>query len=67
VAYREGGEVVRVPRARFGELAERGTVGPDTTVFDNTVATVGALRAGKWETAARRTWHGRVFFRDALR
>jgi hypothetical protein len=67
VTYREGGDVARVPRARFAELAQAGAVGPDTTVFDNTVTSVGALRAGKWEAPARQTWHGRVFFRDDLR
>ena len=63
VTFREGDRIARLPRARFAELAESGAVGPDTTVFDNTVATVGAVRAGRWETAARDTWHGRVFFR----
>ncbi|HET7039839.1 MAG TPA: hypothetical protein VFH97_08115 [Gemmatimonadales bacterium] len=67
VSYRSGENVVRVPRSRFAELAQAGDVGPETIVFDNTVATVGTLRAGKWEAAARLTWHGRVFFRDALR
>lgn len=62
VHYRDGEEVVRVTRARFGELAAAGTVTKDTVVFDNTVPTLGALRAGKWEAAARATWHARVFF-----
>jgi hypothetical protein len=62
VTYREGDRISRLPRPRFAELAASGTVGPDTTVFDNTVATVGAVRAGRWETAARHTWHGRAFF-----
>lgn len=67
VTYRDGNGLARVPRGRFAQLAEAGAVGPDTTVFDNTVPTVGAVRAGRWETAARHAWHGRAFFRDALR
>jgi hypothetical protein len=62
VTYREGDGIARLPRGRFAQLAESGTVGPDTTVFDNTVATVGAVRAGRWQTPARTSWHGRVFF-----
>lgn len=65
VTYREGDRITRLPRGRFAQLAEAGTVGPDTTVFDNTVATVGAVRAGRWETPARATWHGRAFFRES--
>jgi hypothetical protein len=67
VTYREAGDIVRLPRARFAQLAEAGELGPDITVFDNTVPTIGALRAGRWETAARHAWHGRVFFRDQVR
>jgi hypothetical protein len=67
VTYRDGDRITRVPRGRFAQLADAGTVGPDTTVFDNTVTTVGAVRSGKWETPARNSWHGRAFFRDAPR
>lgn len=65
VLYRADGEIRRVPRGAFGELAQRGAVAADTVVFDNTVPTLGALRSGRWETAARETWHGRVFFDTA--
>jgi hypothetical protein len=63
VHYRGDDGVERVSRAAFGSLAAAGAVTPDTVVFDNTVATVGEVRAGKWERAARETWHGRSFFR----
>lgn len=62
VHYRAGGEVARVSRAAFGALADSGAVTPDTVVFDNTVPTLGAIRAGRWETPARAAWHGRAFF-----
>jgi hypothetical protein len=36
-------------------------VSEDTVVFDNTVATVGDLRAGKWERPFRDAWHAKAF------
>jgi len=62
VHYRGPQGVARVPRATFAELAESRAVTPDTVVFDNSVTTVGAVRAGRWERAAKHTWHGRSFF-----
>jgi len=62
VFYRDAEGVRRVSRDEFAAAAGRGAVTPDTTVFDNTVATAGALRGGRWETAARTTWHARAFF-----
>ena len=59
---REDHAIERVSRPAFGTLVEKGDVTPEVVVFDNTVPTVGAIRAGKWETNAQRTWHGRVFF-----
>lgn len=62
VIYRDGEEIQRVSRARFGELAESGVVSLSTPVFDNTVATVGDVRAGRWEKPAGESWHGKAFF-----
>jgi hypothetical protein len=62
VLYREGESIERVSRDRFSELAAAGTVGPNTRVFDNTLARVGDLQAGKWEVRAAESWHGRAFF-----
>ncbi len=62
VHYRDGDGVARASRPEFGALADAGTVTPDTVVFDNTVPTLGDVREGRWEAAARRTWHGRAFF-----
>lgn len=59
------GSVECVSRPAFRKLAGDGAVGPDTVVFDNTIETVGAVRAGKWETPLRRSWHLRAFFKDA--
>jgi hypothetical protein len=62
VQFRGPAGVERASRARFAELAAAGQVTPETIVFDNTAATVGTVRAGRWETAARNSWHGRAFF-----
>ncbi len=62
VWYRDGTSVHQLSRAEFGNLAKRGDVLPDTIVFDNTIRSVGDLRAGKWEVPARESWHGKAFF-----
>ena len=62
VFYREGGAIRRATRDEFAAAATQGAVTPETSVFDNTVQTAGALRAGAWEAPAARTWHGRAFF-----
>jgi hypothetical protein len=62
VFYRAGDAVRRVSRDEFGDAVVRGEVTPATTVFDNTVPTVGDLRAGRWEAPAATTCHGRAFF-----
>lgn len=58
VWYRDAaGEIRQVGRATFREMAERGEIGPDTTVFDLTVSTVEEVRTGAWEVEAGRSWH----------
>ncbi|HET8656317.1 MAG TPA: hypothetical protein VFL93_12425 [Longimicrobiaceae bacterium] len=66
VWYRDAAGAIRaVPRADFRALVERGEVGPDTVVFDNTAATVGAVRNGAWERPMRDSWHARAFRKSA--
>lgn len=55
------GEIRSVTRADFRVQVQSGEVGPDTVVFNNTVATVGELREGRWETPLRESWHARAF------
>lgn len=62
VFYRSGDGICRESRNAFARLAETGQVDLRTIVFDNTITTLGALRGGQWETAARHAWHGRAFF-----
>jgi hypothetical protein len=62
VLYRASAGIARVSRPEFQALAEAARVTEETTVFDNTVTTLGAVREGLWETAAKNTWHARAFF-----
>lgn len=62
VVFRQGSAIERVPRDQFAELAAAGTVGFETTVFDNTLTCVGDIRAGRWETRLANSWHARAFF-----
>ncbi len=64
VLYRSESGIARVSRAAFGDLAEAGAVSPTTVVFNNAVPDLGGIRSGKWETAARDSWHARTFFRE---
>ena len=62
VLYRDAEGAVRATgRPEFRLLAQEGAVSEDTVVFDNTVATVGDLRAGKWERPFRDAWHAKAF------
>lgn len=62
VWYREGaGEIRAMPRPEFRRMAAAGSVTEETIVFDNTVASVGALRSGEWERRAGDSWHGKAF------
>jgi hypothetical protein len=55
------GTVRSASRPEFRALAAEGQVDGGTTVFDNTVPTVGDLRGGRWETAMADAWHARAF------
>ncbi len=61
VQYRFGDKLLTLTRVEFAELAKTGNVDSDTIVFDNTLTMIGDLRAGKWETAAKLSWHSQAF------
>lgn len=61
VLFRREAQIERVDRSGFADLARRGDVSPDTIVFNNTLTRVAELREGRWETAARASWHARAF------
>ena len=58
----QAGTIRCATREEFQRLVDQETVGPDAVVFDNTIQTVGALRDGRWEVSAARSWHGPAFF-----
>lgn len=61
VWYRdEDGRIQSVDREDFRRLAESGTVGPETPVFDLTASTLGSIRAGEFERPASLSWHARL-------
>lgn len=62
VTFRRAGAIERASRERFADMAAAGEVSPDTTVFDNTLTSLGDVRAGRWEVAAADAWHARAFF-----
>jgi len=62
VLFRDGEQIVRLPREEFAERARAGAVTPDTVVFNNTLTRVADLAASKWEGPASRSWHGAAFF-----
>jgi len=61
VLYRNSeNSIVATSRQTFQKHAEEGTVTADTPVFDPSLTTLGALRAGKFERPARNTWHAQL-------
>lgn len=62
VWFLEDGEICRLSRKDFGDLARKGDVGPDTVVFDNTVTRLKEERSGCWERPAGESWHRKAFF-----
>ncbi len=65
IAYRNGDGVHVIDRPAFARLVREGVIADDTPVFDQTVKTLGDLRAGKWELPFSASWHGAHFKRAA--
>lgn len=61
VCFRDGETLRCVTRAEFKALVAAGAVDAATTVFNNTLATLGDYRAGRWEVPARDSWHARAY------
>ena len=62
VLFRRGASIERVPRERFAEMAAQGQVSRDTTVFNNTLTSLGDVHDGRWEVPASDSWHAQAFF-----
>lgn len=53
--------IAGLSRPAFRARAEAGAVNGDTTVFNNTVRSVGDVRGGRWELPLRDSWHAKAF------
>ena len=62
VLFRRGERITRVPRETFAALVTAGKVNLNTTVFNNTLTSLGEVLAGRWEVPASQSWHARAFF-----
>ena len=60
IAYREGNDIVAVPRAAFEQLIANGQVTADTIVFNNLITSYPELET-HWEVPLRESWHASVF------
>ncbi|MBD3223285.1 MAG: hypothetical protein GF313_01035 [Caldithrix sp.] len=65
VFYRNKGNVFAVSRRQFQKLVQNGTVDHHTIVYNNTLTTLGQLRAGEWETTFDKSWHAKTFKKSA--
>lgn len=60
IAYRTVDGISSVGRNEFEELIKKGTVTPETIVFNNLVSTLADLET-KWEVPFKDSWHTQVF------
>jgi len=60
LAYRQGEEVLSVPRQQFEELLKQGTINTETIVFNNLAQNVAELQT-KWEVPFKDSWHIQLF------
>lgn len=57
----DAGGLRTVPKEDLAARLQDGTLGPDTTVLDLSLYSLGDLRSGRLETPLARTWIGRKF------
>ena len=60
LAYRDGEEVLSLPRAQFEELIKSGKLNKDSIVFNNLVQNLSELNT-KWEVPFKDSWHIQLF------
>src|SRR3982751_4673688 len=60
LAYRDGEEVLSLPRAQFEELIKSGKLNKDSIVFNNLVQNLTELNT-KWEVPFKESWHIQLF------
>ncbi len=60
LAYRDGEQVLSLPRHDFEELLKSGKITQDTIVFNNLVLSLQQLET-KWEVPFKNSWHNQLF------
>ncbi|MGZ3755582.1 MAG: ABC transporter ATPase [Mucilaginibacter sp.] len=60
LAYREGEEILSLPRHGFEDLIKQGKINKDSIVFNNLVQNLSELET-KWEVPFKDSWHIQLF------
>ena len=60
LAYRDGDEVLSLPRHGFEELLKRGKLNKESIVYNNLVQNLAELNT-KWEVPFKDSWHVQLF------
>jgi hypothetical protein len=60
LAYREGDEILSLPRHGFEDLIKQGKINKDSIVFNNLVHNLAELET-KWEVPFKDSWHNQLF------
>ncbi len=60
LAYREGNEVLSLPRNAFEDKIKAGEINAETIVFNNLVPNLKDLQT-QWEVPFRNSWHMQLF------
>jgi hypothetical protein len=60
LAYRDGEEILSVPRQQFEELLKTGKINTETVVFNNLAQNLTELQT-KWEVPFKDSWHIQLF------
>ncbi|MES2060744.1 MAG: ABC transporter ATPase [Bacteroidota bacterium] len=60
LAYRDGEEILSVPRHQFEDLLKAGKINTETIVFNNLAQNISELQT-KWEVPFKDSWHIQLF------
>jgi hypothetical protein len=60
LAYREGEEILSLPRHAFEDMLKQGKINTETIVYNNMVQNLTELES-KWEVPFKNSWHIQLF------
>ncbi len=60
LAYRDGEEILSLPRHEFEDLLKQGKINTETIVYNNMVQNLAELET-KWEVPFKNSWHIQLF------